>query len=61
MSIGREAYSCRAIYHPDQTCRAYLWSKFIRSILNCQKITVFASLIPQLIRKRKKIFSGDPK
>ena len=61
MSLTREPYSCRAVYHPELTCKAYLFSKVKRAILNCYKITIIASLIPQFIRKRKKIFSGDTK
>lgn len=59
MSVGREPYSCRSVFHPGKTCNAYIVDKIVRATLNCVKITFFASLIPQLVRKRKKLFTKD--
>ena len=62
MTVGRLPYSCHDVYHPGKSCRAYFLDKIIRSTLNCLKITLIASLLPQIIKKRKHLFqSGDIK
>ena len=62
MTVGRLPYSCRDVFHPGKTCSQYFLDKIIRSTINCAKITFIASLIPQIIKKRKKLFqSKDPK
>ena len=62
MTMGRLPYSCRDVFHPGKTCKAYALEKVIRSTLNSLKITLIASLIPQIIKKRKHLFqTKDPK
>ena len=61
MSIGRERYSCQAVWHSGLSCRAYALDKFTRAWQNCAKILFIASFIPQIVAKRKKLFSKDPR
>ena len=56
MTVGRQKYSCRDIYHPGKTCSAYWVDKIIRCTLNCIKLTLISSLVPQIIKKRKQLF-----
>ena len=58
MTNGREKYICRNVYHPGKTCSAYWVDKVIRATKNCIKITLVASLIPQIIKKRKHLFQS---
>lgn len=61
MSVGREKYSCRSVFHPTETCGAYIKGQTIRKTINAFKITFFASFIPQVIRQKKKLFQSDLK
>ena len=61
MTLGREAYNCRAVYHPNMTCRRYAIDKLSRAFVNAAKICFFASLIPQIMRKKKQLFKSDLK
>ena len=56
MTVGRLPYSCRNVYHPGKSCNAYALEKVIRSTMNSLKITLIASLIPQIVKKRKHLF-----
>ena len=62
MTVGRLPYSCKNVYHPGKSCNAYALEKVIRSTINSLKITLIASLIPQIVKKRKHLFqTKDPK
>ena len=61
MTLGRETYTSRCFYHPGKTCRQYITEKYKRATINSLKITFFASLLPQIFKKRKQLCSGDPR
>ena len=58
MTVGRIPYSCEGVTHPGYSCKAFFVEKFTRCAINCMKISLLASLIPQIWRKRKQLFSG---
>lgn len=53
LSLGREPYSCRRIYHSNVDCKTYCMDKMGRSFLNGMKLCFFAQLIPAIARYRK--------
>ena len=57
ISIGREHYSCRDVFHPGRTCEAYVVDKLLRCIPSCAKITFIASLLPQIFKKRNHLIN----
>jgi len=61
MTIGREKYVCREVFHNGLTCNAYAIDKLKRAFINCGKICLFASFIPLVLRKKKQLFRSDVK
>jgi len=53
MTVGREFYSCRKVYHPTMTCNQFAVDKLRRAFLNSAKICFFASFLPLIARKKK--------
>ena len=46
MTMVREDYSCRDVYHPDKTCSQYIRAKYLRASKISFTITFFASFLP---------------
>ena len=56
MTLGREHYSCRKVFHPSMTCNAYAIDKLKRAFSNSAKICFFASFLPLVARKKRQLF-----
>ena len=61
LGLGKQAYSCRDIYHSGRTCRQFLLNKLKMSLLNGLKLFFFASYLPFMIKRRKELMSLDIK
>ena len=61
LGLGKQAYSCRDIYHSGRTCRQFLLNKLKMSLLNGLKVFFFASYLPFMIKKRNELMSLDLK
>ena len=59
MSSNREPIRCYNIFHPGKTCREYFFDVIKRKAKSACTIHIFTTLIPQLIRYRKDLMSGD--
>ena len=61
LSVGRNRYACRDIFHPGMSCSNYLAERLLVTMKNGLTVCFFASFLPLLFKKRKQLFQSDSK
>ena len=60
-SLGRNRYDCRDFMHPGKTCTAYNITRLMITLKNGLFKCSFATLLPLVVKNRKKLFQSDLK